>query len=83
MLRPIKRPEISTGGIILPSGGYRETNRGIVIDKGDQTSDLIPHGAEVFFPLNTEWRIEIDEDSHEELIIVRENDILLWRVNGK
>lgn len=81
MLSPILTEEISKGGIYIPSTAYRKTQRGIVIQKGPTASQGIPLGAEVFFPQNTEWELVIDEDTKQTIYLVKESDVLMWRVN--
>jgi len=80
LLDPIELPEQSSGGIFLPTTAYRKTNRGFLIKRGPQCTEDIPAGAEIFFPQNVDFEIEVGQGDHKRKIyIVKESDIILWR----
>ena len=85
VIKPIEREEVSKGGIILPDTAKEKPQEGEVIAVGPgkltETGDRVPMsvrvGDKVLYAKYAGTEIKVND---EEVIIVRESDILARRV---
>ena len=83
VVRPIEREEVTKGGIVLPDTAKEKPQEGKVLavgpgrlsEDGKRMAMDVKMGDIVIYAKygGTEWK---DEDSDEELVILRESDIL-------
>ena len=83
VVRPIEREEVTKGGIVLPDTAKEKPQEGKVLavgpgrlsEDGKRIAMDVKMGDIVIYAKygGTEWK---DEDSDEELVILRESDIL-------
>lgn len=77
MLTPVKLPDKTEAGIVLPETYTVKSTSGICFKVGhDMDRDFI--GKEVFFPKHEEYQI-IDSDTSELFYVVPSNKIILAR----
>ena len=81
LLEPVEAEEVTAGGIVLPDSAREKPQRGKVravgpgklLDSGERGEMSVRIGDEVFYGKYAGTEVEIDG---QELVILRENDVL-------
>ncbi len=88
VIKPLEREEVTKSGIVLPDTAKEKPQEGEVIavgpgrilDSGDRITPDVKQGDKVLFAKYAGTEFKLDE---QELLILRESDILAVVVNGK
>ena len=76
LLVPTIEPERSTGGIVIPDAVRRKATSGFIANRGADVPPDLQVGDEVFFEQHQEYRIVLD-DNEEEAILIDAYKVLL------
>lgn len=87
VVRPLEREEVTKSGIVLPDtakekpqqGEVLSVGPGRVLDNGERVVPDVKSGERVLFAKYSGTEFKLDQD---ELLILRESDILAIVVNG-
>ncbi len=88
VIKPLEREEVTKSGIVLPDtakekpqeGEVMAVGPGRILDSGDRVTPDVKQGDKVLFAKYAGTEFKLDE---QELLILRESDILAVVVNGK